>query len=280
MDIKKHEPLESRLTFVRTLTAKDKGGRFLSEYRCECGNTVLAARSTVEGKNVRKSCGCIKAEASRRNAAIARTHLNEAVWDKLKTHGLSKTRFYLAYRGMMNRCYNSAQRTFPDYGGRGIRVADRWHTFENFRDDMYESYQRHMETHNGSGTTIERIDVNGDYEPGNCRWATLREQARNKRSSRILTHQGRSQSVADWSDETGIAHSTILARLNRGWSVEDSLTRPLRKAMTLTYNGRTQRLDEWQRELGVGQDYLAAKMRQGITGDELFNIKRKGAERR
>lgn len=90
---------------------------------------------------------------------------------------MSRTRFYKIWKGMHTRCYNSNYKLFKDYGGRGIKICDRWHKFENFRDDMLVGYNDKL--------SIERIDNNGNYEPSNCKWATKQEQNRNKRMFKL-----------------------------------------------------------------------------------------------
>ena len=104
---------------------------------------------------------------------------------------------------------------YANYGGRGIKVCERWGKFENFLSDMGEP---------GTRMTIDRKDVNGDYEPTNCRWATYTEQARNTRANRIISAFSRSMSLAEWSDATGLDTNTISNRIKRGWPVEKTLT--------------------------------------------------------
>jgi hypothetical protein len=119
---------------------------------------------------------------------------------------------------MKRRCENPRSHAYGDYGGRGIKVCDRWKTFENFISDMGERPE---------GMTLERIDVNGNYTPENCRWATTLEQNGNRRTRRLLTLRGKTQSMTEWARETGIDVNVINARLRRGWSDEKTLTTPV-----------------------------------------------------
>jgi hypothetical protein len=140
----------------------------------------------------------------------------------VKKHGMSKRpRIYTTWCDMRNRCNNPNNRSYHKYGGRGIRVCDRWNEFSRFAEDMGEPPAPHYQ--------LERIDNNGNYEPSNCRWATPKEQARNRRSSRLLTFQGRTQTLAAWCHELGLKHSTVVMRLTQyNWSVAKALSTPAR----------------------------------------------------
>ena len=124
------------------------------------------------------------------------------------------------WKSMRARCYTKSSHMYARYGGRGITVCDRWlNSFEAFSADMGE---------HPPGTSIDRIDNNGNYEPGNCHWVTRDVQNRNKRSNRHLTWKGVTQCVVDWAKETGLPRQTIEKRLDSGWSVERTLTTPKR----------------------------------------------------
>lgn len=120
---------------------------------------------------------------------------------------------------MMSRCTNPRDKRFSDYGGRGIAVCDAWRDVRGFVRDMQLAYW--------PGATIDRVDVNGDYKPENCRWVFKEEQARNKRSNITLTHEGKTQCLAEWARDTGLTYSTLWNRVVlHGWSAEKTLTTP------------------------------------------------------
>ena len=118
---------------------------------------------------------------------------------------------------MMQRCYSSYSEQYVNYGARGILVCDRWHEFTNFLQDMGEAPK---------GRSLERINNDGNYEPGNCRWATPSEQARNKRNTRLLTHNGETLPVSDWADRLGCHAKVITKRLKRGWNPSEAVSIP------------------------------------------------------
>lgn len=129
-------------------------------------------------------------------------------------------RTYSCWKAMMDRCTKPTDPAFPNYGGRGIKVCTDWHRLCNFIRDMGEIPE---------GLTLDRIDVNGNYEQNNCRWITMKEQARNRRSNRTLTFKGQTKLLCEWSEITGIPRTTITQRLKYGWSVEKTLTYPVRE---------------------------------------------------
>lgn len=167
---------------------------------CDCGKkTVVTACNLKHGGTV--SCGC---------------HRDTNVSSINKTHGKSNTDEYHCWLHMHARCSNRESSDYPNYGGRGIKVCERWLLFEAFLADMGERPSRRH--------SIDRINNDGDYGPGNCRWATREQQGNNKRSNRKLSCNGVELTLSQWATRTGISRGAIKQRLKRGWSVERSLT--------------------------------------------------------
>ena len=134
-------------------------------------------------------------------------------------HGMRYTRIYNIWRSMRQRCSNPKCKNYKNYGGRGITVCQEWEDFQTFYDwAMSNGYAEDL--------TIDRVDVNGDYEPSNCRWVSYKIQANNKSDSKFIEVNGISHTIAEWSDITGIQKATIWARLQKGWSIERAITEP------------------------------------------------------
>lgn len=167
------------------------------ECQCDCGNKTYAAGFNLETGNT-QSCGCYHAE-------------------RLCTHGKTKSRVYVIWKGMRRRCEKPQALEFKNYGGRGISVCERWKRFENFLADMGEPEE---------GLTIERINNDGNYEPSNCKWASYADQLNNRRNNRFVDAYGKRQTLSQWSKELKIPLSTIRNRLDRArLSPEESLRR-------------------------------------------------------
>ena len=179
--------------------------------QCCCG---ISAPVPVLVCNLRSgtstSCGC-------NNRKISSQHHT--------THGQSKSREYVTWQGMKDRCQNPNSQRYRNYGGRGIRVCDRWldpvNGYVNFLADMG---RRPSDAH-----SIERKDNDGNYSANNCEWAISKKQGRNRRSNRLLTAFGRTQCLIEWAEELGVPSQTIINRINRGDSVENSLARSIKR---------------------------------------------------
>ena len=174
---------------------------------CDCGRTKnVSSRSLRKGST--KSCGCL--------------HKNNFE----PTHGKSNTRLYKIWMGMKMRCYNPKNVSYKNYGARGIKVCNEWlNDFENFYNWAIDNgYQ--------DALSIDRIDVNENYTPSNCRWATRLEQNNNSRHNTYLTFNGETKTIKQWSLSTSIKETTIISRLQYGWSVEETLTKPVKRKRT------------------------------------------------
>ena len=186
------------LEFVR----KDENYKEFYRCKCDCGNETICEKWNLLSGCVR-SCGCL-------------------IGKKCK-HGETKTRLFNIWSGMKERCSREKHHEYQNYGGRGITVCEEWiDDFLAFKDwAMANGYQE--------GLTIDRIDVNGNYEPKNCRWVTKKEQNNNRRNNHTLTYNDQTHTISQWSEITGIGKSTILERIKLGWSVEDALTKPVQQ---------------------------------------------------
>lgn len=129
-----------------------------------------------------------------------------------------KEPWYNSYHSMMDRCYRETAKNYPFYGGRGIAVCPAWHNIEAFESWVKESgFQK--------GLTLERKDVNGDYCPENCTWATKKQQANNRRNTVVIEHNGKRHTVSEWADILGMSRSTINNRYHRGLPTEKVLAK-------------------------------------------------------
>lgn len=180
---------------------------------CSCGKTVVVPHVCLLKDNTR-SCGCLQKEHASRNA-------RKAIAARTK-HGESKTVEWVTWKDMRQRCNNPNIRTYARYGGRGIKVCDRWEDEENgYRNFLQDMGRRPSPAH-----SLHRIDNDGGYTPENCEWVTSSVQQRNRCNSHFLTAWGRKQTVAAWAEETGIPYSVISQRAFAGWTPEVNLSTP------------------------------------------------------
>ncbi len=193
---------DSRLEVVREVEPQVSGGQLQRcvECRCDCGEVGVYRLYSLRNGNTR-SCGCLAAEA---------IHTGPV------THGGSDTPEYHVWCGLRCRCTNPNGTAWDNYGGRGITVCERWmESFPAFLEDMG---RRPSDRH-----SIDRIDNDGNYEPGNCRWATSREQMRNTRVNYLVEHNGETKCVAEWAEQYGMSPSVLYARLVKlGWTFEQA----------------------------------------------------------
>jgi hypothetical protein len=181
-----------RLTAIEP-TDRRAGSSIVWKCACDCGTEVFAPSTGLRsGDNT--SCGCGRAARATKHGGATPNNWSPE---------------YVVWTGMLERCLNPNHHAFPRYGGRGITICDQWRDdFAAFRRDMGPRPRR---------ATIDRIDNDLGYEPGNCRWATYKEQARNKSNNHRLTIGGDTLTIAEWSERSGISQRRILARIRRGW---------------------------------------------------------------
>ncbi len=189
---------------VISRTDQDRWGKYRWLCQCSCGGEAITTSYCLKTGHT-KSCGCLVKEGSN----IRHGHLK-----KRKT---SPT--YTAWAHIIQRCTNPKNKNYKYYGGRGIKVCQRWMKFENFLRDMGEK---------PAETQIDRTDNNKGYFADNCSWATRKQQCRNRRSNHLETYQGKTKTMIEWAEETGILYDTIRFRLKRGWSIEKALATPAR----------------------------------------------------
>jgi hypothetical protein len=188
------------MTIVRQ--ARSVSGNSTWECQCDCGSPIKTvwAQDLRAGKVV--SCGCHKAEM-----ASARG-----------THHMSKHPSYASWKNMRARCENPNAEGYEQYGGRGITFCERWRDFDNFWIDMGKTWRPRL--------SLDRIDVNGNYEPGNVRWATSKTQARNRRNNHIIDTPDGPMNIAEAAEKYGVKFHTIVARLRYGWTDPHDLVKP------------------------------------------------------
>lgn len=183
--------------------AEIRRGKAFWNCKCKCGNTSIVAGDKLRSGRT-KSCGCLQTK-----------HRKEGIH---KTHGMTNTKIYTIWSNMRSRCMYKGNSMYRNYGGRGITVCDEWLQFENFQ--LWAITSGYSE-----GLSLERIDVNGNYEPDNCKWIPLCEQSLNQRRSHMVEAFGKTQTIREWADVTGISYDTIERRLNAyGWDAEKAVS--------------------------------------------------------
>lgn len=183
---------------------QDKWGGWNWLCRCDCGNEAVVSGGHLRGLKT-KSCGCSRKET------------------KNFTHKMTGSRLYKVWNAMKSRCYYEKSEMFKHYGGRGITVCDEWkNNFISFYDwSIKNGYDENAER---GQCTIDRIDVNENYEPNNCRWATIKQQANNTRRNHLIKYNGKTQTVSQWANELGVEPDSIFNRLRKGFTEEEALT--------------------------------------------------------
>lgn len=200
--IKPHQDIKGvvfgRLTAQSFLGTGVKNGKPYWRCICSCGNVVeVSVYSLLSGHT--SSCGCLQRDITA---------------ERLTIHGLHGTPEHSVYNSMLQRCYDEKSIAYKSYGGRGIKVCDRWKDPQLFQDDMGPRPE---------GMTLERKDVNKDYSPDNCVWASKKDQARNRRNNVIVEFNGKVACMSEHAEDHALSASTVGRRIKRGWSIEKAL---------------------------------------------------------
>lgn len=192
-----------RLTVIKHI-GKDKYNNAIWECKCSCGNIINTRGSTLRNGKI-KSCGCLHKEMTKQ---LAKNNI---------THNMSNTRLYRTWQSMKSRCYYKQNNRYKYYGANGVKVCDKWlNDFQTFHDwAIKNGYNDNL--------TIDRMDVNGNYEPNNCRWVTNEEQQRNKRNNKTYTIDGETRCLSEWCEKLNLNYNTVQTRLHRNWSIEKAL---------------------------------------------------------
>lgn len=195
------------LLVVESFSHRDHRNKKHYKCICDCGNITIARSDTLNKKDCIRSCGCIGIQKLKEMST---------------KHNQSRTRLYKIWASMKVRCNRKTAINYYLYGGRGIKVCNEWsNDFEKFREwSLANGYADDL--------TIDRINTNGDYEPLNCRWATYKEQANNRRNNTLITYNNETHTMREWGRITGVGGDNIYNRLQDGWSIEKALTLPVK----------------------------------------------------
>ena len=226
--------------------------------QCDCGNVCYIIPSNIVNKKI-ISCGCARRQR----------------YTKSNSHGMSKTRFYSIWAGMLKRCNNKSSPSYVNYGARGVSVSEKWNDFIGFKEDMYESYKKHVEEFGEINTSIERIDVNGDYTAENCTWATRKQQNTNTRQVMHYEYNGELLDLAEIARREGMNYRTLRARLLQyDWTLADALERShlrgsKKKSEVYDYKGEIMTLKQIAELEGIGYTTLFNRIKNiGLSLEE------------
>lgn len=198
---------------------------------CACGKTIEVNSYSL--RKIQRSCGCKRKTR--------------------ETHGMTDTPTWRSYRNMLSRCLNKNVPAYKNYGGRGISVCDRWMVFENFLADMGVMPDSH---------SIERIDVNGNYEPSNCHWIPKKLQSKNRRNSILIN----GEPIKDYCSRSGVGAHTIIYRLKHGVQLDKRVGQD----KIIECRGMSLNLSQWAQKLGVARSTISMRLRKGLPVEKVL----------
>lgn len=215
--------------------------------KCDCGKEVSVFSGNLR-RGYTKSCGCLSTQSKKK---------------RMTTHGMARTRLYGIWSNMKKRCYYKNFSSYKNYGERGISVCEEWQSFDHF-------YKWAIENGYSDDLTIERINVNGNYEPSNCKWATRAEQQRNKRNNHYFDYNGKTVTLAEMAEDTGIQRGTILWR-EKNWGGKN-IVKPItpKNQYPITVDGKTMTIKEWAETLDIPHSTIYRRIDAGYVGTEIL----------
>lgn len=239
-------------TVLEILPPKIKYGHKHLLCQCDCGNIKdVDIFNVTSGKS--KSCGCLSIQAFKQRNTI---------------HGKTNTRLFYIWISMKDRCNNPNNHAYNNYGGRGITVCQEWLTdFMNFYNwAISHGYDENL--------TIDRINVNGNYEPSNCRWLNQKDQSNNRRTNLNFTYNNKTQTLMQWCEEYNLDYRMILARVhNPKWenkSFEEILFTPNQKQILITYNDETHTISEWSKITNIRHNVIFDRWQKGYYEEDIL----------
>jgi len=235
-----------RLVAIRADHTKYTKSRFYEFWlcQCDCGNKKIVSKPTLVA-GITVSCGCYKREIHTK-------------------HGKSSHRLHHIWKAMISRCENEKRKSYKNYGGRGIKVCEEWHDMNNFFNWAI--------THGYSDDlTIDRENNDGDYCSENCRWVTMKVQNNNRRGNRIITYNGETRTLMQWSEILGVTYALLRSRLCRGWPVEKAFTTPENSShIMIEYNGERKNISQWSRATGIDEVTIKKRYDKGLSVEKIF----------
>jgi len=239
-----------KLTLIESIyQGKGKSNKWLCS--CDCGNETKVFSYNFRNGNTTQCADCvIKSRAKNRtrhgDLAGGKCALEYSCWIQIKM-----------------RCYNKKNKRYERYGGRGITVCDKW-----LND--YSQFLKDMGRRPDDCSSIDRIDNDGNYEPGNCKWANVYDQAKNKSNNVMLTLNGKTTHLLEWERITGIKERTIARRLKIGWSHEKALTHKVRSAIMLEFKGERKTIEQWSDIVGISHSAIRRRMKKGLSMERIL----------
>lgn len=220
--------------------------------QCKCGTIKqVDGFNVIKGKSI--SCGCQR---------------NQLTKQRMTIHGKTNTRLHYIWDSMKDRCNNPNNHAYNDYGGRGITICQEW------ENDFMTFYNWAMQNGYDESLTIDRIDVNGNYEPSNCRWADVKTQANNRRNNILITYQNKTQSLKLWCEELNLDYDMIRARYsNPHWenkTIEEILFTPNQKQILITYNNETHTISEWSKLTNIRRNVIFDRWQKGYYEEDIL----------